>query len=237
MNIARCLFCFLALFSFLIPSTGWGQIELFSEDFQSASLDNRLVDQGVWQQSHMTKGEVVVEKQEGNQYAASNTGENEFCQIDKLPLHLNGASVVIVSFDFYLEDGQGSVALGIGPNGRVPAVVGVVGAGYTFTPQEWGRGTYVRSPSGPVVRPAAGQWIRVQSRWDLADNDGLGSATFAVHDADGETKDFTTLFFDRQQSQEKVSLEITPENPPHTWGRIWFRLKNARIDNIRVEAE
>jgi hypothetical protein len=237
MNPTRCLLLSLALLSFWMPSTGWGQSELFSEDFESVPPGKRLSEETFWQTSHMTAGEVTVEADNVNRYAVSISGENEYCQIDSLPFRLTPASVVLLCFDLFLESEQSSAAVGIGPNGLVPAYAGVVESTLNFRTQNWGTVTFARSASGPAIRPAAGKWIRVQSRWDFADNDGLGSATLAMRDLDAEGQDFTPLYFDVAQSQEKVSLEIPTDKPVSTWGRIWFRLDKARIDNIRVEVE
>lgn len=227
----------LALLLFCMPFTGWSQGELFSEDFESVPSGKRLSEETIWQTSHMTAGEVTVEADNGNRYAVSISGENEYCQIDNLPFRLTPASVVLLSFDLFLETEQSSAAVGIGPDGLVPAYAGVVGSNLNVRTQDWGTVITARNAAGTAIRPMAGRWIRVQSRWDLADNDGLGSATLAMRDLDAEGQDFTPLYFDLAQSQEKVSLEIPTDKPVSTWGRIWFRLDKARIDNIRVEVE
>ena len=233
---ARHLLCHLVALSFAIPTVGWSQNELLSEDFEGASVDTKLTEQGFWQKSHMTSGNVTVEKEESNQYAASSYGENEFCQIDSAVLNLTPGSVVVLSFDVYLESEQSSVGLGIGPGGLVPSIVGVVQG--TFAAQasrDWATVSHARSPSGVAVRAGAGQWISIQSRWDLADNDGIGSATLEIKNTGEES--FTPLFFDVQQSQEKASLNINQEHPVTAWRRVFFRLKDARIDNLRIAIE
>jgi len=218
-----------------IANAGWSQGELFSEDFTAATAGERLTEQGFWQKSHMTSGNVTVEKEEGNQYAASSTGENEFCQIDNAVLNLTPGDVVMLSFDLYLESEQSSVALGIGPAGMAPTVVGVVEGTFGVRTLDWATVFHARSPSGVAARAGAGQWIRVQSRWDLDDNDGLGSATLEIKNADADS--YTPLFFDLQQTQEKAPLNITQEHPVTSWRRVFFRLMNARIDNLRVAIE
>lgn len=218
-------------------SSLFAQREILVEDFESFDPAKPFPGQGNWQKSHMTAGEVKVVEEGGKLRVESSTGDNEYCQLDNPFFKLTPASVVTLEFDFYLESEQSSAALGIGPNGMVSPYAGAVTGNLCIRGLNWGKDTPARTSSGEVYRATPTKWQRIRSTWNLGDNEGLGSGTLAIKDADADDSSYIPLYFDREQTQTSAPLEIDEQWPVKIWSRVWFRLSDAKIDNIKITVE
>lgn len=215
----------------------FAQREIFTEDFESYQVGKSLPGQGLWQKSHITLGNVIVGEEGGRRLAESATGDNEFCQIDSLPFHLVSDTKVTVEFDMYLDSEQGSVAVGIGPDGAVPSFVGTVAGVLCIREPQWGDGMHAYTTAGSAYRPTPTKWLRVKSTWNLGDNDGKGSATLSIKPVDEDDSSYEPMYFDKTLTQEAAPLGIQEQWPVNIWSRVWFRIADAKIDNIRITAE
>jgi len=215
----------------------FAQRQILMEDFESFEPEKPFPGQGNWQKSHMSACEVKVVEENGKRHVKSSIGDNEYCQLDNPCFKLTPSSVVTLEFDIYLDSEQSSAALGIGLNSMVPSYAGVVEGRLCIRGYNWGANIPSRTNSGEISRATPMKWLRMKSTWNLGDNGGLGSGTLAFKDAGADDSSYTTLYFDNGQTQTSAPLGIDEQWPVKTWSMVWFRLLDAKIDNIKIMVE